>query len=76
MAVSEKRKIKRMIKLNYLQYSKLKNIEISNDFSLSALISNDKFEALNIEYKNLFGFNKLKTIAFSIEGFLGLFLEL
>ncbi|MDD3056385.1 MAG: cysteine desulfurase [Aliarcobacter sp.] len=65
-----------MIKLNYLQYSKLKNIEISNDFSLSALISNDKFEALNIEYKNLFGFNKLKTIAFSKEGFLGLFLEL
>ena len=65
-----------MIKLNYLQYSKLKNIEISNDFSLSALISNDKFEALNIEYKNLFGFNKLKTIAFSKEGFLGFFLEL
>ena len=65
-----------MIKLNYLQYSKLKNIEISNDFSLSALISNDKFEALNIEYKNLFGFNKLKTITFSKEGFLGLFLEL
>ncbi|PUE66548.1 cysteine desulfurase [Arcobacter caeni] len=65
-----------MIKLNYLQYSKLKNIEISNDFSLSALIPNDKFEALNIEYKNLFGFNKLKTTAFSKEGFLGLFLEL
>ena len=65
-----------MIKLNYLQYSKLKNIEISNDFSLSALTSNDEFEALNLEYKNLFGYKKLKTFSFSKEGFLGLFLEL
>ncbi len=65
-----------MIKLNYLQYSKLKNIEISNDFSLSALRSNDEFEALNLEYKNLFGYKKLKTFSFSKEGFLGLFLEL
>jgi hypothetical protein len=65
-----------MIKLNYLQYSKLQNIEISNDFSLSALTQNDAFETLTLEYKKMFGFNKLKTFGFSKEGFLGLFLEL
>lgn len=65
-----------MIKLNYLQYSKLQNIEISNDFSLSALRPNDAFEVLTLEYKKIFGFNKLKTFSFSKEGFLGLFLEL
>ena len=65
-----------MIKLNFLQYSKLQNIEISNDFSLSALTPNDAFETLTLEYKKIFGFNKLKTFSFSKEGFLGLFLEL
>ncbi|MDD2894610.1 MAG: cysteine desulfurase [Aliarcobacter sp.] len=65
-----------MIKLNNLQYSKLQNIEISNDFSLSALRPNDAFEVLTLEYKKIFGFNKLKTFSFSKEGFLGLFLEL
>lgn len=65
-----------MIKLNSLQYSKLQNIEISNDFSLSALTPNDAFETLTLEYKKMFGFNKLKTFSFSKEGFLGLFLEL
>ena len=65
-----------MIKLNYLQYSKLENIEISNDFSLSALRANESFEALTLEYKNLFGYKKLKTFSFSKEGFLALFLEL
>ena len=49
-----------MIKLNYLQYSKLENIEISNDLSLSALRPNDAFEVLTLEYKKMFGFNKLK----------------
>lgn len=65
-----------MIKLNYLQYSKLQNIEISNDLSLSALRPNDAFEVLTLEYKKIFGFNKLKTFSFLKEGFLGLFLEL
>jgi hypothetical protein len=65
-----------MIKLNSLQYSKLENLEISNDFSLSALSSNEQFEALMQEYKNLFSYKKLKTFSFSKEGFLGLFLEL
>jgi hypothetical protein len=65
-----------MIKLNSLQYSKLQNIEILNDFSLSALRPNDAFETLTLEYKKMFGFNKLKTFSFSKEGFLGLFLEL
>ena len=65
-----------MIKLNYLQYSKLQNIEISNDFSLSALTPNNTFEVLTLEYKKMFGFNKLKTFSFTKEGFLGLFLEL
>ena len=65
-----------MIKLNNLQYSKLENLEISNDFSLSALSSNEQFEALMQEYKNLFSYKKLKTFSFSKEGFLGLFLEL
>lgn len=65
-----------MIKLNSLQYSKLENLEISNNFSLSALSSNEQFEALMQEYKNLFSYKKLKTFSFSKEGFLGLFLEL
>ena len=65
-----------MIKLNSLQYSKLQNIEISNDFSLNALTPNDAFETLTLEYKKMFEFNKLKTFSFSKEGFLGLFLEL
>jgi hypothetical protein len=65
-----------MIKLNSFQYSKLQNIEISNDFSLSALTPNDAFETLTLEYKKMFEFNKLKTFSFSKEGFLGLFLEL
>ena len=45
-----------MIKLNSLQYSKLQNIEISNDFSLSALRPNDAFEVLTLEYKKIFGY--------------------
>ena len=65
-----------MIKLNNLQYSKLDNLEISNDFSLSALSSNEQFESLMQEYKDLFSYKKLKTFSFSKEGFLGLFLEL
>ncbi len=65
-----------MIKLNNLQYSKLENLEISNDFSLSALSSNEQFESLMQDFNNLFSYKKLKTFSFSKEGFLGLFLEL
>lgn len=65
-----------MIKLNNLQYSKLENLEISNDFSLSALSSNEQFEVLMQDFNNLFSYKKLKTFSFSKEGFLGLFLEL
>lgn len=43
---------------------------------MSALVANETFEALCLAYKNRFNHSKLKTFAFSKEGFLGLFLEL
>ncbi|QKF81811.1 cysteine desulfurase [Halarcobacter ebronensis] len=65
-----------MIKLNSLQYQVLEDSFKLNDFSLDALVGNDNVDALYTEYKKMFGFKKLKTFAFSKEGFLGLFLEL
>jgi len=65
-----------MTKLNILQYSTLDNLSISNDFSLSALSTNDSFEKCCFEYKERYGYKKIKTFSFSKEGFLALFLEL
>lgn len=65
-----------MIKLNHLQYSKAIHLEIDNAYSMSALVENTPFEELCIQYKEHFGYSKLKTFAFSKEGFLGLLLEL
>ncbi len=65
-----------MVKLNTLQYNKIEDIKNLENYSLDALIDNEEFEKLCLEYKNRFSFNKLKTFSFSKEGFLGLFLEL
>lgn len=65
-----------LIKLNYLQYSKAKEIYVDESYSLSALVENNTFEMLLDSYKKRFGFKKLKTFSMSKEGFLGLFLEL
>jgi cysteine desulfurase len=65
-----------LIKLNALQYNKLKDSYKIDDYSLSALVDNESFENLCINYKEKFGLKKLKTFSFSKEGFLGLFLEL
>lgn len=65
-----------MIKLNYLQFPKVESVDISNEYSLDALTLNESFDNLCFEYKNRFGYKKLKTFAFSKVGFLGLFLEL
>ncbi|RXJ60790.1 cysteine desulfurase [Candidatus Marinarcus aquaticus] len=65
-----------MIKLNHLQYSRSAHLKIDNTYSMSALVENTTFEELCIKYKEHFGYLKLKTFAFSKEGFLGLLLEL
>jgi hypothetical protein len=65
-----------LVKLNTLQYNKIENIKNLENYSLDALIDNEEFEKLCLEYKNRFFFKKLKTFSFSKEGFLGLFLEL
>lgn len=65
-----------MIKLNILQYNP-QDIQISlENYSLDSLLSNSNFDELCVKYKEKFAFSKLKTFAFSKEGFLGLFLEL
>jgi len=65
-----------MIKLNCLQYKKLDHLDISQDYSVSALGTNEKFDKLCLHYYNKFQYKSLKTFSFSKEGFLGLFLEL
>lgn len=65
-----------MVKLNHLQYSKLSHLELTNEYSMSALVENHSFENLCREYKEHFNYTKIKTFAFTKEGFLGLLLEL
>lgn len=65
-----------MFKLNTLQYNPQdKQISLEN-YSLDSLLTNNNFDELCVKYKEKFNFSKLKTFAFSKEGFLGLFLEL
>jgi len=65
-----------MIKLNCLQFVRLNEINVSNDYSVSALSPNDTFDNLCLQYHEKFNYKKVKTFAFSKEGFLGLLLEL
>ncbi len=66
-----------MIRLNALQYNPIKlDFLPKQNYSLDSLVDNFDFENLCIEYKERFGFSKLKTFSFTKEGFLGLFLEL
>ena len=65
-----------MIKLNTLQYSKTKDLEISNNYSVSALKSNELYDNLCLHYYQKYHYKNLKTFSFSKEGFLGLLLEL
>jgi len=65
-----------MFKLNTLQYSKCDDLEISNKYSVSALVSNDLYDNLCLQYYKKYRFKNLKTFAFTKEGFLGLLLEL
>lgn len=65
-----------MFRLNTLQYNPIITEISSKDYSLDSLLSNSNFDELCSKYKEKFGFSKLKTFAFSKEGFLGLFLEL
>lgn len=65
-----------MFKLNTLQYNP-QDIQISlGNYSLDSLLTNNNFDELCVKYKEKFNFSKLKTFAFSKEGFLGLLLEL
>lgn len=67
---------RRVFKLNTLQYNP-QDIQISlENYSLDSLLTNNNFDELCVKYKEKFNFSKLKTFAFSKEGFLGLFLEL
>jgi len=65
-----------MVKLNCLQYVRLNEINISKDYSVSALSANDTFDNLCLQYYQKFNYKKIKTFAFSKEGFLGLLLQL
>jgi len=65
-----------MVKLNGLQYVRLNEINVSKDYSVSALSPNDTFDNLCMKYHKKFHYEKIITFAFSKEGFLGLFLEL
>ena len=65
-----------MVKLNGLQYVRLNEINISKDYSVSALSPNDTFDNLCLQYYQTYNYKKIKTFAFSKEGFLGLLLEL
>jgi len=65
-----------MVKLNCLQYKRADHLNISNDYSVSALVSNEEFDALCLRYYKKFKYPSLKTFSFLKEGFLGLFLEL
>ncbi len=65
-----------MVHLNSLQYSKMQNLTLLETYSLSTLSANNAFETLCFEFKERFGYKKIKTFSFSKEGFLGLFLEL
>jgi len=65
-----------MIKLNTLQYSKSDDLEISNNYSVSALKSNELYDDLCLQYNEKYNYNSLKTFCFLKEGFLGLLLEL
>ncbi len=65
-----------MVKLNCLQYVRLNEINITKDYSVSALSPNDTFDNLCLQYYKQFNYKKIKTFAFSKEGFLGLLLEL
>lgn len=65
-----------MVKLNCLQYVRLNEINVSKDYSVSALSPNDTFDNLCMQYYEKFNYKKIKTFAFSKEGFLGLLLEL
>jgi len=65
-----------MVKLNCLQYVRLNEINISKDYSVSALSPNDTFDNLCLQYYQKFNYKKIKTFSFSKEGFLGLLLEL
>jgi len=65
-----------MIKLNTLQYSKSDDLEISNNYSVSALKSNELYDDLCLQYNEKYNYNSLKTFSFLKEGFLGLLLEL
>lgn len=66
----------KMVKLNCLQYVRLNEINISKDYSVSALSPNDTFDNLCLQYYQKFKYKKIKTFGFSKEGFLGLLLEL
>jgi hypothetical protein len=76
LVVLGKEKAKKMPKLNHIQYAKAKAVLIDESYSLSALEENSSFENLLQEYKQKFGYTKLKTFSFTKEGFLGLLLEL
>ena len=65
-----------MIKLNGLQYVRLNEINVSKDYSVSALSPNDTFDDLCLKYYEKYNYKKIKTFSFSKEGFLGLLLEL
>lgn len=66
-----------MIRLNIFQYNPqdIKTCEFEN-YSLDSLVTNFEFEKLLLNYKEEFGYAKIRTFSFSKEGFLGLFLEL
>ncbi len=65
-----------MVKLNCLQYKRADHLTITNDYSVSALVSNEEFDALCLRYYKKFEYPSLKTFSLLKEGFLGLFLEL
>lgn len=65
-----------MIKLNYLQYNKLKLDFDLNFYSLDSLVENEDFETLVKDFCCKFNYKKIKTFSFSKSGFLDILLEL
>lgn len=65
-----------MLQLNSLQYNKCDELQISNEYSINALVPNELFDDLCRKYYKKFHYKRLKTFSFSKEGFLGLLLEL
>ncbi|MGB5867633.1 MAG: cysteine desulfurase [Arcobacteraceae bacterium] len=65
-----------MLQLNSLQYTRSEDLNISNKYSINALAPNELFDNLCLQYYKKFHYRRLKTFAFSKEGFLGLLLEL